>query len=66
VGRLPAVTGGGPTAPEMEQAGKATGPRLLGQPGCRSRRNFAKPVAYILATGFLLMGRINLKGEKVE
>jgi hypothetical protein len=50
----------------MEQAGKATGPRLLGQPGCRSRRNFAKPVAYILATGFLLMGRINLKGEKVE
>jgi hypothetical protein len=26
-GRLPAVIGGGPTAPEWEQAGKATGPR---------------------------------------
>jgi len=26
VGRLPAETGGGPTVPEMEQAGKAAGP----------------------------------------
>ena len=26
MGRLPAVTGGGPTVPETEQAGKAAGP----------------------------------------
>jgi len=50
----------------MGGAGKATGPRLLGQPGCRSKRNFAKPVACIYATGFLLMGKTNLKGGKVE
>ncbi len=36
MGRLPAVAGGGPAAPEMVQTGKATGPRLLGLPGCRS------------------------------
>jgi hypothetical protein len=36
VGRLPAVIGGRPAAPEMAQAGKATGPDFAGQPGCRS------------------------------
>ena len=64
MGRLPAVTGGGPAASEIGEAGKATGPRPLGKPGCRSKRNFAKPVVYILATGFLLNGTAIFKGGK--
>ncbi len=28
MGRLPAIAGGGPTAPEMAQAGKATDPKI--------------------------------------
>ena len=31
-GRLPAEIGGGPTVPEMVQAGNAMGPKILGQP----------------------------------
>jgi len=36
-GRLPAVMGGRPTVPLLEQAGKATDPKFLGWPGCQSR-----------------------------
>jgi hypothetical protein len=31
----------------------------------RQERNFAKPVAFILTTGFLLMG-MQIKGGKIE
>jgi hypothetical protein len=52
-GRLPAIIGGGPTVPEMEQAGKATDPKFSGRPGCRStclpvgrEENFSGSVVY--------------------
>lgn len=51
MGRLPAVIGGGPTVPEMEQAGKATGPEFSGQPGCRSKGDDPRARGLLLTTG---------------
>ncbi len=72
MGRPPVVTDRGPASPKRE-AGKATGPRpwdsrVAEAPTCRLGRkgNFAKPVAYISATGFLLAGTTASKGGKAE
>jgi len=35
-------------------------------PAGKQQGNFAKPVAYILATGFLLMGMTDFEGGKAE
>jgi len=42
-GRLPAVMGGRPAVPSMEQAGKATDPNFWGRPGCQSQKKTGLP-----------------------
>ena len=52
MGRLPAVTGGGPTVPKMEQAGKATGPLFGDSQVAEAKRILHNPWSMI-DTGFL-------------
>jgi hypothetical protein len=71
VGRLPALTGGGPASPRDGVGGESHGSQAPGTAGLpkhlpagRQERNFAKPVVCILATGFLLMEPRIFKGGK--
>jgi hypothetical protein len=63
VGRLPTVVGGGPAAPEMAQAGKATDPKIgiAGLP----KRNECTGLSWLIQNGnpvFIFLHKEKVRG----